>query len=70
MRRLVSNPERTNREAELKKNFCDGCFVCFDTSIGETSRRWGSELEFDEIYEIGERGRPVRKPSSVTGLSD
>jgi MoaA/NifB/PqqE/SkfB family radical SAM enzyme len=70
VRRLVSNPERSNREVGLKKNFCDGCFVCFDTSIGETSRRWGSELEFEDIFDLDQRGRPVRKLPIFTGLPE
>jgi len=66
-RRLVSNPERSESEPALKENFCDGCFVIFDTEI-EDSRRWGNRWEFEELYTIGERGRPVRRPGTETGL--
>ena len=64
-RRLVSNPERSETEPELKKNFCDGCFVIFDTEIAKP-RRWASDHDFDELYTQTEGKRPRRRPKSLT----
>ncbi len=64
-RRLVNNPERSEDEKDLKENFCDGCFVCFETSIGEDARKWGNDLDFDDVYEVDERGRPRRRPETL-----
>jgi MoaA/NifB/PqqE/SkfB family radical SAM enzyme len=68
-RRLVSKPERSETEPELKKNFCDGCFVIFDTTVRDTAR-WASEHQWEEVYSSDESrpGRSVRKPKSETGL--
>jgi len=68
-RRLVSDPTRSDREPELKENFCDGCFVIFDTSIRDTAR-WAGEHTWEEVYSEDESrpGRSVRKPRSETGL--
>ncbi|CAG0999295.1 PqqA peptide cyclase [Myxococcaceae bacterium] len=66
-RRIVSNPEVVNREPELRKHFCDGCFVIFDTEIQKNSR-WANRHRWEEVFEMDERGRPRRKPKDVTGL--
>ena len=66
-RRIVSNPERVNAEPDLKKHFCDGCFVVFDTEIHKTAR-WGNQHRHDEVFVTDERGRPVRRPKQETGL--
>ena len=69
-RRLVSNPERANSEPELKKNFCDGCFVIFETGIDKTSGKWGNHVRWEEVYdaEKSRPGHPVRRPRAQTGL--
>ncbi len=66
-RRLVSNPERVRSEPELANNFCDGCFVIFDTDIRKTAR-WGNQHAFEEVFTPGPRGKPVRRPREETGL--
>ncbi len=66
-RRLVSDPTRSEREPELKRHFCDGCFVIFDTTIRDTAR-WADQHAFDEVHRVDERGKVVRRPRSETGL--
>lgn len=66
-RRLVSDPSRSEREPELKKHFCDGCFVIFDTTIRDTAR-WANEHAWEEVHRRDERGKVVRRPRSETGL--
>lgn len=68
-RRLVSNPERSETEPELKKNFCDGCFVIFDTDIAK-ARRWANDHDFEEIYTQPDGNRPHRRPESLTPPKD
>ena len=38
-RRLVSIPECSEPDPEMKKPYCDGCFVTFDTAIEQTAVR-------------------------------
>jgi len=66
-RRIVSNPEVVNAEPELRKHFCDGCFVIFDTTIAKNAR-WANAHAWEEVFAPDERGRPVRRPSEETGL--
>jgi MoaA/NifB/PqqE/SkfB family radical SAM enzyme len=66
-RRLVSDPSRSEREPELKKHFCDGCFVIFDTTIRDTAR-WADQHAWEEVHRRDERGKVVRRPRSETGL--
>lgn len=66
-RRLVSDPGRSEREPELKKHFCDGCFVIFETDLHKNGR-WGNRDHFEDVYELDERGKVVRRPRSETGL--
>ncbi len=65
VRRLVNDPERCETEPELKKTFCDGCFVCFETSINEDSRIWGNDTAFEEVYQLDEKGKPHRKAGTL-----
>jgi MoaA/NifB/PqqE/SkfB family radical SAM enzyme len=69
-RRLVSNPERASAEPALKKNFCDGCFVIFETGIDETSGKWADRVRWEEVYDPAKSrpGHPVRRPRAQTGL--
>ncbi len=66
-RRIVSNPQRSNTEPELKKHFCDGCFVIFDTGIRKTAR-WGNEYRWEDVFTTDERGRAIRRPEDETEL--
>ncbi len=66
-RRIVSNPEVVLQEPELRKHFCDGCFVIFETGIARTAR-WANQHRWEEVFELDERGHPRRKPKQVTGL--
>lgn len=68
-RRLVSDPGRSETEPELKKNFCDGCFVIFDTGIRDTAR-WAKDHTWEEVYSVSESrpGKSVRRPADETGL--
>ena len=66
-RRIVSNPEVVEAQPELRRHFCDGCFVIFDTEIAKTAR-WANDHRWEELFEMDERGRPRRKPREVTGL--
>ncbi len=68
-RRLVSKPARSETEPELRENFCDGCFVIFDTSIRDNAR-WASEHAWEDVYSSDESrpGKSVRRPPSETGL--
>ena len=66
-RRIVSNPEVVLAQPELRKHFCDGCFVIFDTEIAKTAR-WANQHRWEDVFEMDDRGRPRRKPKDVTGL--
>lgn len=66
-RRIVSNPEVVNAQPELHKHFCDGCFVIFDTTISKNGR-WGNSHQWEDVFVMDERGRPVRRPREETGL--
>lgn len=59
LRRLVSRPERLNREPELSTTFCDGCPQVFDTAIEQNLRR-GSAHRWEDLYRRDERGRVER----------
>lgn len=68
-RRFVSDPTRSEREPGLKKHFCDGCFVIFETTLEEDTARWGNEHGWDEVFEpTSPKGHPVRRPRTETGL--
>jgi len=67
-RRLVTKPERSLREPELRQHFCDGCFVIFETTIRQTAR-WAQEHRWEEVFSEESRpGHPRRRPPSETGL--
>lgn len=66
-RRIVSNPEVVREQPELRKHFCDGCFVIFETRIAETAR-WANKHRWEEVFEEDDRGHPRRKPKEQTGL--
>ena len=66
-RRLVGNPELQESEPELRKTYCDGCFVINETGIEQT-RRWANKHSFDELFTVNAKGRPERRPGFETGL--
>jgi MoaA/NifB/PqqE/SkfB family radical SAM enzyme len=66
-RRIVSNPEVVSEQPELRKHFCDGCFVIFDTEL-EKNSRWANHHRWEDVFDMDSRGRPRRKPKQVTGL--
>ena len=68
-RRIVSNPEVVKTEPGLRKHFCDGCFVIFDTGIKDTAR-WANERRWEEVFDPAKSrpGHPVRRPKEETGL--
>lgn len=66
-RRIVSDPEITTTQPELKKHFCDGCFVIFETTLPKNGR-WGNTHRWEDVFTLDERGRPVRRPREETGL--
>lgn len=66
-RRIVSNPQVVAAEPGLRRHFCDGCFVIFNTEIKKTAR-WASDHAWEDVFEMDDRGRPRRKPPETTGL--
>lgn len=62
LRRFVSNPERVHKEPGLAKTFCDGCPQIFETEIHKNLRR-GDQHRWEELYQIGDRKRVVRRTS-------
>ncbi len=67
-RRFTSDPTRSKAEERLQNHFCDGCRFLFDTKVEEQSMRMADEYQFEEIYTLNARGRPVRRPAAQTGL--
>jgi MoaA/NifB/PqqE/SkfB family radical SAM enzyme len=59
-RRMVSDPTRTRSEPELEGHFCAGCPILFETTRNQAAR-WGNQTSFEDVYELNEKGRPVRK---------
>jgi MoaA/NifB/PqqE/SkfB family radical SAM enzyme len=68
IRRLVSDPTRVDREAELKNTHCYGCSFPFETNRN-ANRRIAKYFRLEDLYRvgrdgvpipIGERGTPVR----------
>ncbi len=60
IRRFVSNPEIVNSDPSFKDHFCYGCPSLFHTNREDNERR-ADKYTFEEIYELNEKGRPVRK---------
>jgi MoaA/NifB/PqqE/SkfB family radical SAM enzyme len=67
-RRLSANPERSDAEPELKNHFCDSCTVIFETKRSETGL-WANEHTFEELFELNEKGKPVRKRPAAAHAS-
>ena len=59
-RRLVSDPSRLESDPELAGHFCEGCPVLFERSRDEKAL-WGNTARFEDVYDLDERGRPVRR---------
>jgi MoaA/NifB/PqqE/SkfB family radical SAM enzyme len=62
-RRLASDPTRSRSEPELAKHFCDACPVLFETTRNERAL-WGNAVAFEAVYELDEKGRPVRRSAA------
>ncbi len=60
VRRLVRNPGLVESDASLEASFCYDCPRLFDTDRGENLRH-GQQHTFEDLYEIGPNGTPVRR---------
>ena len=65
VRRLVCNPQASESDTSLEKNFCFACPRFFDTDYAERTCRFGNDFSFEELYLIDANGRPVRRPVSL-----
>jgi MoaA/NifB/PqqE/SkfB family radical SAM enzyme len=68
VRRLSANPRQALREPTLGRCFCAGCPELFQTSIDERFRRADAH-DWEDLWELGERGRVVRKPLVQLGAA-
>jgi MoaA/NifB/PqqE/SkfB family radical SAM enzyme len=62
LRRLVSDPRRTESESGLAGSFCEGCPAVFDTT-DEAAQRTGENWDWDALFERDGRGRVRRIPT-------
>ncbi len=60
-RRLVANPELIKSEASLEESFCYACKQIFETDIEAKRDFRGGTHSIEELYTIGEDGRPIRR---------
>lgn len=68
MRRWVSRPSLIRSQPELGETFCDGCPRLFETNYEAQTCRYASEHRFEDLYALGEDGRPVRRSLSLPVL--
>ncbi len=70
LRRLVSDPGLVKSDTSLEASFCCDCPRLFDTDRGD-NRRHAQQYAFEDLYEIGPNGTPVRKrhDSSAAALA-
>jgi MoaA/NifB/PqqE/SkfB family radical SAM enzyme len=61
LRRLVSDPRRTETESGLKGSFCEGCPAVFDTT-DEAAQRTGENWDWEKLFETDDRGVVRRIP--------
>jgi len=62
-RQLTADPARAERDPTLREHFCHACPELYETTFQETTL-WGNQVRFEDVYEIDERGRPVRRRAS------
>jgi MoaA/NifB/PqqE/SkfB family radical SAM enzyme len=62
-RQMVSNPSVSGSSPEYKNHFCAECPVIFETTRRETMLP-ANELDFEQVFTLDERGRPIRRPPS------
>jgi MoaA/NifB/PqqE/SkfB family radical SAM enzyme len=63
-RRLVSNPERETSEPELRKNFCHGCWIIYDTDAHSRWRMY-DRYSYEDLYAGDERREPLPVASAA-----
>lgn len=68
VRRLVCNPGLVESDASLEASFCCDCSRIFDTDQGENIRH-GQQYAFEDLYEVGPNGTPVRRRHDSSAAS-
>ncbi|MEM7247238.1 MAG: radical SAM protein [Acidobacteriota bacterium] len=65
MRAMVNDPERASRQLdESEDSFCHGCPKLYVTKR-DVSWLAASELSWDEVFTMGPKGDPIRRPETI-----
>lgn len=64
-RAIVNDPRKADGCSASKDNFCYGCSMPYRTSRGH-NRRSAQDYAFDDLFTMGRKGNPVRRPETVS----
>jgi MoaA/NifB/PqqE/SkfB family radical SAM enzyme len=67
-RRMVSDPRAVLDDPSLKNHFCYGCPAIFETT-DHTPLDFADKNRWEDLYALGEDGRPVARPRGGNGAS-
>ena len=67
-RRMVVNPASLEREPAQKDHFCHGCPVLYETNA-EDNKRIAPDHRWEDLYDLDDKGRPVRRPETIAAAS-
>lgn len=66
-RRLAARPQSIETDPSLSNHFCAACPRLFDTDFDSVCH-WGQDCAFEDMYTIGENGRPVRRRETPSAI--
>jgi MoaA/NifB/PqqE/SkfB family radical SAM enzyme len=63
IRRIVADPEAADSLASSRDSFCYGCSQLYDTNRAD-ARRIASNHRFEDLYTLGKKNIPIRRPET------